>query len=733
MSDQQYTEDYWAGTQALHQGRLSNAIEAFEKVPPSSPCWTMAQGNVGLSLLRMGLAEQAEARLLVTLREIDLRGCLYPPAHVQFRRNLAEAIGQQDRYTEALGGFREAIALADRLSSERSSLLSKIALEKAHTLNSAAVTCLQRSDFPPAISFLRLAREIYRQHSGDDRTGQAEVLTNLAIALSRVGDNTSADLALEEAIDILQETEDYDQLFRTLVAALTIESNLIQPDRAIELIEAGADEAAATNRAGIAYLRYGIGLTFLLRMGEELEAGQRMVQKARAIENRLEPLDPQVPKLRYFEALLIRLAGGSVSRITQVLLEGAHEWYRRIAVPLVPADFQSKVSDLHMHFRLLADRLREDDRLEEALVAFEAGRALGYATDVDPQFFSRVIAKNPFARDATNVDVSLLHNAQTLIRTNEVVVVLAVIPPRLVGFLIGGDRVDCVHRVIANAQSDLDGLDREVKLLPIRLSQDVGLRAVPPILLDFAEDLKGAIGDRIVSSFIPYDSLHMVPWRSVLHHRGVPWSQLRFGIGFNLLMWQGETYRDPLVGHDVIALGHGMAGSLDLRDEAVQFAAAFGSHGTVLDCAADGVRQALESGSIILISCHGKAVNKAGGPALVLELRDGSVRSDEVFPSRVLSSLVILSACESGFYYMAWSDYPLGAAPVLIRLGAKAVIGARYPIRASYAGHFFPRLGAHLAAGQPVEAAFVQTLTEMESNGADSWRDLACLELLCAV
>jgi hypothetical protein len=59
---------------------------------------------------------------------------------------------------------------------------------------------------------------------------------------------------------------------------------------------------------------------------------------------------------------------------------------------------------------------------------------------------------------------------------------------------------------------------------------------------------------------------------------------------------------------------------------------------------------------MVLISCHGKSVDSPDGPQLVLELADGALAVDDVFPERVVATLVILSACESGVYHMAWSD-----------------------------------------------------------------------------
>jgi hypothetical protein len=151
------------------------------------------------------------------------------------------------------------------------------------------------------------------------------------------------------------------------------------------------------------------------------------------------------------------------------------------------------------------------------------------------------------------------------------------------------------------------------------------------------------------------------------------------------------------------------------------------------DCTVEQVRQSLHSNAIVLLSCHGEAVNTPDGPRFVVKLSDGSFWAEQVFPTRVSSPLVILSACDSGVYYLVWGDYPLGAGPELLRRGARAVIGARFPIRAEYAGDFVACFGRALAAGTALETAFARALEEVEQTNADLWRDLACLELLKAV
>lgn len=91
------TPDYLAGTKCLYEGKLPEAIAAFARIPADALCWVMGQGNICLALVRMARYAQAEEQLRNVLAEIEGRGCPYPPAYVQFMRNLAEAIGGQHR------------------------------------------------------------------------------------------------------------------------------------------------------------------------------------------------------------------------------------------------------------------------------------------------------------------------------------------------------------------------------------------------------------------------------------------------------------------------------------------------------------------------------------------------------------------------------------------------------------------------------------------------------------
>lgn len=95
------------------------------------------------------------------------------------------------------------------------------------------------------------------------------------------------------------------------------------------------------------------------------------------------------------------------------------------------------------------------------------------------------------------------------------------------------------------------------------------------------------------------------------------------------------------------------------------------------------------------------------------------------------SPLVILSACNSGFYEMAWGDFSVGAAPDLLRAGANLCIGARFPVGAKFAERFCALFAVRIASGKQIQQSFSDTLLELEASGEwDLWKDLGCFELL---
>lgn len=730
MDETQYTNDYWEGVAALHEGRLADALASFERVPKESACFPMALGNSALALFRMTRYAEAEAMGRRTLATIERMDCPHPPARVQYRRDLALSIGFQGRWVEAIQEFETAFRLIDALADQQPELSGYLAAEAVQTLNGWGQAYFSLHEPAAAIGLLRRAREISRRHPEVGTLGQAEVLTNLAAAHAMNGDPTTADLALQEAFDVVGQTEDWDQWFRIAVFAVQLGSSLVPRSDIEGLVEAGARDAKEGGRPGVAVRRYCVGLALLCDT-EAFAAAGRMAAAARRLEPRLDPRDILRVQLRDLQARLVIESGQADGAAVVLLLEGAHLWYEMIAAPLVPGDFQTHSSRLHDHFRTLAAALLRMGRVEEAFLSFEAGRALAHAADTDRDFLSQVIRRNPFDSDGVGVNLDALRAAQRSLSFGEAAVVLTVCPPTLVTYIVDRDKVEKFSHTLGSSQASLEQFDKEVRSIPRNLEKSVALKAVPDPLATVAKEITRRVDGRTIRVFVPYDILHIVPWRALLRNSGLPWTQFPGPIGFSFLFWRG-TDNPPLgSGRNIIALGYGTAGAIDLQDEARSFAAEFGDRGQlVLGCTGTHVTQALETDAIVLVSCHGTARVQGAEVSLILKLSDGDALAEAIFPVLVASPLVILSACDSGVYQMAWSDYPIGAAPELLRRGARYCIAARFPVNAEFAAEFFKRLAHRLAAEVPVGLAFAEALGELEAAGSDRWRHLACLELL---
>ncbi|MBY0230533.1 MAG: tetratricopeptide repeat protein [Gemmataceae bacterium] len=249
-----YTEDYLDGTGHLHAGRLAEAIASFDRVPEDSACRVMAQGNIGLALLNMNRHQDAEKQLRQVIERLGCSACPHPPARIQYRRNLGESLVKQHRWVESLEVFHEACEEADRLAEEHPGLAVTIKRGKAHALNSVGAVYLELGPPGRAVDALTLAKEIYLACPSPDRAGEAEALTNLAHALGAVGDKTRAWFALREAFDILSETGDDDQMFRTVIVAEQLGPDDPVSPSVLDLIAEGASQALVSQRPGTAYL-----------------------------------------------------------------------------------------------------------------------------------------------------------------------------------------------------------------------------------------------------------------------------------------------------------------------------------------------------------------------------------------------------------------------------------------------------------------------------------------------
>jgi hypothetical protein len=421
--------------------------------------------------------------------------------------------------------------------------------------------------------------------------------------------------------------------------------------------------------------------------------------------------------------------GRPASEVLETLFEGARLWWGVLRKPQLTADVLVKTQSMHDHFRLLARKLLDDGRNDEACMTFEAGRALGFAIEVDQSALPKILALDPFAGSQASVNCAGLRSIQAALGEGKAIISMAILPPGLVAFVVRRDSVKAVEHPLPD-NDECHHIFDAIRAIPRRLRKKEGIGVIPQLMRDFAGRVSGEIGTDEIVSIIPNSVLHGVPWRSLLRSLGVGWTQLSSVTGFGLLL--GGPKLGAIQG-GAIALGHGTAGSIDLNQEARDFAGAFGDQGTVVENATTAdIRSALLRHGAVLISCHGSQredLNR-GTFHLYLSLGDGDKSADELWPDSVVAELVVLSACDSGVYEVAWGDYPVGAGPDLLRKGAQFCLATRFPVNAQFAANLMKELATHLASGNSVQSAFSKALETMENGGADFWNEIACFELI---
>ena len=720
------TETYRQGMKFIKEDRLPEAVAALDSEPTDSPCYGLALANSGQALLRQELFQLAENRSRRALETFSSKGCPHPPSWVQCARNLAESVGAQNRRHEAISLHEDAEQIGEDLAAKYPEHAEVIHQQLGHILNSCGAVCLALRLFPESAEFLRKALAKYRQYSPNDPTGLAETLTNYGIALSQTDRKTEAHFAFQEALSVSKNTNNRLQVSRVEVAMIQMDfSTVANP---LEVLSHAASEAEETGFFSTAVIRWVIKSNIALELGD-LKTALEAIQQALLLESKLDKGEISPAKLRVNHARLLLANGYGSEDAIHTLVDGARHWFNHLRAGLISADFRTVTTEMHNMFRLLTDQLITVSRVDEAVVAFEAGRALAHTIEVNSQKGTAILQQSPFNSVSGTLDCSMLKQQQGMLDDGETLVSIAILPLKLVAFIIRKERVEVIQLPLPTSYNDLAHLLNDIQAIPSHLDDKLGVNAIPAPLRDFSSKLATAIGADVVVGLFPSHVLHVVPWRAILRHAGLEWTQLLFATEFSLLVHERRRLE---VISSCTALGFGSAGSIDLVQEARDFARPFGQKGiTVERCTDRDLRGALASAEAVLVSCHGEISNSVHSRTrLELSLAGGDVAADDVFPETINSRLVILSACHSGVYFVSWGDYPVGAAPSLIRAGAKYCVGARFPVGAAFAAAYMKEFSLKLANGQGVPTAFVEALEVLEARGANYWNDIACFELL---
>jgi tetratricopeptide (TPR) repeat protein len=743
------TESYLAAYTAVASGDLESAERLFSLEPQNSSCYGLALGYRALTLFRLGRLGQAEQVVILALGELKRVGSPHYPSAIQFMRTHGDVLLQQGRPTEAVPRYEETIRIAEMIAQQVPNNADAIDREVAHTRNSLGVALSRLGRGDDAVREFTAARDTYRKYPGQAWSGMSETLTNLAEAcLSKTDpDPGRAEAALAESLDVAKAEGNADQLWRTRMKLIQLRSKLIPAEERDAIFDAGAADAMRQGRWGIAYLRRCIQAQIASEDGRS-DDGLRAVDEAHSLEHQLDATDPHPAQLRLTHARLLWQAKAPADQVLRVLIQGAFLWFERLGRPLVQEDFRQTAAATHDHFRLLARRLLDAGRHEEALAAFEAGRTLAYAGEVDPRFPARLFtaSANPFDQHGSTVHASLLDGIRLWLGGG-VVIVPTVLPPEFVAFVLSSDGVSVARSVYpdpaaaAGERRAAESLFRSIVDIPhlLERAETAHGDAVPAPLWELVRQVRSLVGHRPVRMIAPHADLHKVPWRALLRESGVRWRQLPCATEFSLLLRGNAGSPGPVTAETAVGLGHGDALGTDFRDEARAFLRPFGPSGNFINtCTAQDVRRALSGAQhAAIISAHGamKTTSLRARAEFALELQSGEGNTVDAFvgeflPDAVRTRVVNLSACSSGVYEMGWGDYPTGVGPLLLLRGARYCVVCRFPVRATFALEFSELLAVPLAKGIDVPQAFAEALEEAEAKGWEHWRDLACIELL---
>ena len=727
--DYAMTENFCSGMTKIGENQLTAALQILEAEASDSLCYGLALGNSGLVLLRWERFNLAEQRLLQALEHLQQHGCPHPPSWVQFTRNLAESLAGQARFNEARVRYNQAVQLADHLISQHSQIAEAIDLEKAYTFNSWGSTLLQLGSLPNvAIDCFQAARDIYRKYNSD-KIGHAETLTNYALTLKEMNRYSEAALALQEALPIAIEGKNNNQVRKIQIATIQLDPNLLAGQDPYQILGEAADEAFQSSQYSTGYVRLCIMASVALQHGK-YDVAIEAIEKAKNFEEYLDPSDPNPAKIRLRLAQALEQRGDHIKNILFPLLEGARLWFDRLSKPQISDDFRATTQAMHDHFRFLSRKLLDAERIEEALVAFESGRSLGYAIEMKHMCSQCMLSKNPFIGNPNQVDCTIMEEQQAGLENDGAMIILAFLPPEIVAFIVKKNSVVWTSVQLPNTEDDCKLLIDNIRMISDNLGNAKRLSAIPTLIQELASKIVTNVGSSNISVIIPNNILHNVPWRVLLKHSGIPWNQLATTTNFGML---ARVLDNPVNIDSCRAFGNGVAGTVDLNQEAQDFAVAFGSRGAFIrNCESSDVIMALSNQGGILLSCHGDVCEdyNTKEKKVLLNFHNGSIAISDILPVNILSDLVVLSACNSGVYEVAWSDYPIGLAPELIQRGCRYCVGSRYPVNAIFAAELMKEFASKLAAGQVVAVAFAGALENMEAKGFDFWTHISCFELL---
>jgi hypothetical protein len=716
------TKNYSYGMYLLSKMKYNDALNILLWENTSSQCYGLAQCNAALISIQLGHYVKAELYSSIAIKEFEAY-CPHPPSYVQALRNYAEAQMFQGKLTESLGGFEKAIIRAHELVRTYPKHKDEIEIQTVHMILSKGNVYLLLEEYNSACEQYAYVIRLYKKKKANE-IGIAQVLANYGHSLAKLGKLIFAERVILLSLKFAEAQNDDDQIDRSTLALIGVNPTLFSLPEVDIKFKSAIKNALNAKRYSTAYLRCCIYATFLI--DHELDSNAKdIINYALTFDGKLDRMDYNRPKLRYMYA---KLKGVSADDKLKHLVNGAQLWYKMLANK-IPSDFSRISEEFHDHFRLLSLALLEANRNEESLTAFELGRTLSYMIECDPQLQSIITNLKIIEDDKLNL--SIIKKLQRELKDNEVILVIASLPPIIICYMVFNNRIEIIDEKLTNDIEELKDIEESLKLVSEHLFDGLGDVSIADPFHNLAKSIVQKLGNSVIVKIAPYASLHNIPWRILLNYHGIKWEQLFCSTNFGLMIPSLKSTREVNFLRECIGLSYGSitykSYTYNLAEETDHFISNFKKNSHVRDCSKEQVVEALKKEAVVFLSCHGRKNKDDYGISLTLS--DGVFNSYDLFPNKINARIIILSACESGFYYMSWGDYPVGAAPELLKSGALFCIGARFPINAYFSDDFFKTLSLEIVKTKNLVQAFSNSLS-IHSGNYNLWDNLACLEIL---
>lgn len=721
------TENYSRGMKLIFDNDLYGAIDAFLQEPVNSSCYGLAIGNLALCYLRLDKFKECETYSLLLFQKIGIDKVTHKPSIVQFGRNYSECIMNQGRFEESMKEFNDSIHLGNQLIHDFPDDEEEIKIQIAHTFNSWGGALLRAGNHRAAIDVYESALNIYNNHRITNTVGLPEVYTNRASAFLRLGDFIRAELSLLEALELASKDicDKADQIYRIKTLLIEMGSSKISEDP-LDFFKEASAYALDNDRLETGLIRLAIGIHYFLELKKPREA-RELVNIARIAKKKVTFPTEYSANIRLLEAGVLQMEKSDNKDILDVLFDGATDWYKILNRKFQLGDFGIQTMKMKNIFQFLALELLEIDRTEEALMAIEYSRAISYALEHHDTSFNQIIDVNPFEKGKVNVDV--LKRLQSELKNNDLIISLCLIENRNIAFLISRESVGSINLEIP--QHNTEEYYESLGLIPEALHQGKEDRSFPKEIFKFTEMILKVSDGKEIKLVFPYSILHKVPWRNIFMLSSGNNSLGPISIGLGLIPYILSKNNSDNFKNYSISLGHGKTqdGALDLIEEARLFSNEINGDICPSFTRAE-LLNSFKNYEIVHLSCHGNFLNINTTPTLLLSMGDGDFPLEEYLPQKILSKIVILSACTSGVYEMAYSEHPIGAAPLLLGKGAKYVIGTRYPVNAYYAKEFIFQLAKNLNRGFSIEESFSHSILTLSMDARYSnLRNLCSFEI----